>query len=389
MVTTTHFVNIEKLVAGGDGLCRLDDGRIVFVPHVAPGERVEIEIAETKRDFGRGRVIAVSEPSAHRQQPPCPHVADNCGGCDWQHLEYRYQGQAKLAIVKEAYSRTARLDVDAQLRRLTETARRTTVRMVSDENGNLGFRAHESHDVVPITTCMVTHELINEFISRPVLVGAGEVTIRVGARTGDIGLWCHEGQLVSTLPPGVKIGESAKITERIGDHLLSVSMGSFFQSSPEAAELIIDSVSRRLDALGVRGGLMVDAYGGVGLFSRAFADRFDAVHLVESSPSACRDAVRNLSECAAVIEQADVNTWESIEADVVIADPARSGLGKHGAQAVVDTGASTVILVSCDPVAGARDARLLIEAGYRLGEVEVLDIFPHTHHIEVVAAFTY
>ena len=386
-MSTTHTVTIEKLVAGGDGLCRLDDGRVVFVAGVVAGEQVDIEIAETKRDFGRGRLVSVRQASSHRQEPPCPHVGDGCGGCDWQHLERRHQGQAKLAIVQEAYARTARMDVDAQLRRLTETARRTTVRMVTHVDGSIGFRAHDSHDVVPVESCMVAHSLINDFITQPIVDGAGEVTIRVGARTGDIGVWCHEGKLVSTLPAGIKLGERAKITERVGDHMYVVSMGSFFQSSPEAAELIIDSVSRRFDALGVSGGLMVDAYGGVGLFSLAFENRFDAVHLVESNPSACRDAVRNLAECAAVIEQADVDTWESIEADVVIADPSRSGLGKHGAQAIFDTGASTVILVSCDPVAGARDARLLVDGGYTLGEVEVLDIFPETHHVEVVAAF--
>ncbi|MEY3806132.1 MAG: hypothetical protein RIR69_944 [Actinomycetota bacterium] len=387
-VNSRHTVTIEKLVAGGDGLSRLDDGRVVFVSDVLPGERVEIDLAETKRDFGRGTLVNIVDASTHRRVPPCPHVADGCGGCDWQHLERRYQGQAKLAIVTEAYARTARIDVEPQLRRLTETARRTTVRMVTNDAGAIGFRAADSHDVVSVESCMVAHSLINDFISHPVLEGPGEVTIRVGARTGDIGVWCHEGKLAPGLPAGLKTGERAKITEHVGDHSYVVSMGSFFQSSPEAAELIVDSVSRRLDTLGVEGGVMLDAYGGVGLFSLAFSGRFDALHLVESSPSACRDAVRNLSECAAVIEQADVDTWEAIDADVVIADPSRSGLGKHGSQAIVETGADTVILVSCDPVAGARDARLLIDAGFSLGEVEVLDIFPETHHVEVVAAFS-
>jgi 23S rRNA (uracil1939-C5)-methyltransferase len=387
-VTSTHSVRIEKLVAGGDGLARMDDGRVVFVPGVVEGELVEIELSEKKNDFGRGQLLSITEPSKNRRVPPCEHVAQGCGGCDWQHIERRIQGQAKLAIVAEAYARTARLEVDPQLRRLTEDARRTTVRMVSDSSGNLGFRAHESHDIVPVSSCMVAHPLLNDFISRPVLEGAGEVTIRVGARTGDIGVWAHEGKLANGLPAGLKTGERATITEKVGEHLFKVSMGSFFQSSPEAAELIVDSVSRRLDNLGIEGGLLLDAYGGVGLFSLAFSNRFDELLLVESSESACRDAVRNLAECAAVIEQANVDTWEAAEVDVVIADPSRHGLGKHGSQAIVETGAQTIILVSCDPVAGARDAKLLTDAGYTIGEVEVLDIFPETHHVEVVAAFS-
>ena len=387
-MTSTHSVRIEKLVAGGDGLARMDDGRVVFVPGVVEGELVEIDLSEKKNDFGRGQLLSITEPSKNRRVPPCEHVAQGCGGCDWQHIERRIQGQAKLAIVAEAYARTARLEVDPQLRRLTEDARRTTVRMVSDSSGNLGFRAHESHDIVPVSSCMVAHPLLNDFISRPVLEGAGEVTIRVGARTGDIGVWAHEGKLANGLPAGLKTGERATITEQVGDHLFKVSMGSFFQSSPEAAELIVDSVSRRLDNLGIEGGMLLDAYGGVGLFSLAFSHRFDELLLVESSESACRDAVRNLAECAAVIEQANVDTWEAAEVDVVIADPSRHGLGKHGSQAIIETGAQTIILVSCDPVAGARDAKLLTDAGYTIGEVEVLDIFPETHHVEVVAAFS-
>lgn len=388
MVSSPHLVQIDKLVAGGDGMTRMDDGRVVFVPHVLPGEKVEISLSEQKKDFARGSLLSIVEPSKSRREPPCPHVAQGCGGCDWQHIERRNQGQLKLAIVTEAYARTARMDVEPQLRRLTEDARRTTVRMVADRDGALGFRAYESHDIVPVGSCMVAHPLINEFISHDVLDGPGEVTIRVGARTGDIGVWCHEGKLVNTLAAGIKTGERATVTETVGDHAYKVSMGSFFQSSPEAAELIIDSISRRLDKLGVEGGYMVDAYGGVGLFSLAFSHRFDELLLVESSESSCRDAVRNLAECAATIEQANMDQWDSVEADVVIADPSRHGLGKMGAGAVIDTGAETVILVSCDPVAGARDAKYLCDAGYKLGEVEVLDIFPETHHVEVVAAFT-
>ncbi len=387
-VTNLHSVRIEKLVAGGDGLTRMDDGRVVFVPGVLAGELVQIELAEERKDFGRGKLISVTEPSDHRRVPPCPHVAQRCGGCNWQHIDRRIQGQAKLAIVVEAFARTARMEVDPQLRRLTEDARRTTVRMVSDNDGVLGFRMAESHDTVPVSNCMVAHDLINQFISSPVLEGAGEVTIRVGARTGDVGVWAHEGSLAKGLAAGVKIGERSTITEMIGDHKFKVSMGSFFQSSPEAAELIIDSVSRRLDKLGVSGGMMVDAYGGVGLFSLAFSSRFDELMLVELSESACKDAVRNLADCAAVIEQASMDQWDSCDADVVIADPSRHGLGKYGAAAIIDTGAGTVILVSCDPVAGARDAKFLVDAGYKISEIEVLDIFPETHHVEVVTSFT-
>ena len=383
-----HDVTIEKLVAGGDGLARLADGRIVFVPAVAPGETVTIEMHETRRDFGRARLVSVNTSSNARRLPPCPQVAAGCGGCDWQHIDPAAQSDVKRDIVIEAFARTARMEIDPVLHRLPESARRTTVRMVSDGKGGLGFRAGESHEIVPAPSCAVAHDLINEFISGPVLEGAGEVTIRVGARTGDVGVFAHDGALSRNLRAGVKTGERGTVRESVAGREYAVSMGSFFQSSPEAAELIIESVGRALDVLGIEGGSMLDAYGGVGLFSLAFAQRFDELVLVESSPHACRDAVRNLAECAAVIEQSDMDHWEPMEVDVVVADPSRQGLGKLGAAAVVDTGAPTIVLVSCDPVAGARDARLLASAGYELQGVEVLDIFPETHHVEVVSTFS-
>ena len=383
----THDVTIEKLVAGGDGLARLADGRVVFVPAVVPGEHVSIELRETRRDFGRASVVSLVDPSGDRRIPPCPQVALGCGGCDWQHIVPAAQSALKRDIVVEAFARTARLEIDPVLHRLPDAARRTTVRMVADLNGALGFRAGESHDIVVAPSCMVAHDLVNDLISQPVLDGAGEVTIRVGARTGDVGVMAHEGALARTLRAGVKTGERGTVREVVAGREYAVSMGSFFQSSPEAAELIIDSVGRALDGLGVEGGSLLDAYGGVGLFSLAFSQRFDELVLVESSPHACRDAVRNLAECAAVIEQSDMDHWEPMEVDVVIADPARQGLGKAGAAAVIGTGAETVVLVSCDPVAGARDARLLSDNGYELTAVEVLDIFPETHHVEVVSTF--
>ena len=384
-----HIVRIDKLVAGGDGLTRLEDGRVVFVPDVLPGETVEISLDTKAKDFGRGVVLDVVEASPDRREPPCPHVAEGCGGCDWQHIEPSAQSRTKVDIVTEAFARTGKLEITPRLRTLDAAARRTTVRMVADQNGTLGFRMGESNEMVGVASCMVAHPMVNEIIARPVLEGPGEVTIRVSPRTGERGVWCHEGQMVREMDASISRGARGVVHEEVDGHRFKVSMGSFFQSSAEAAELIVDVVRRRLNGLELEpGGTLVDAYGGVGLFSRVFADRFDELVLVESNPQACRDAITNLEDCAATIIQSQMEHWDPCDADVVIADPARQGLGKQGAQAIVDTGASVVVLVSCDPVAGARDARLLVSAGYELREVEVLDIFPETHHVEVISVLT-
>lgn len=386
---TTETVRIEKLVAGGDGLARMADGRVVFVPGTITGESVEIELASKSSDFGRARVVRIVEASPDRRTPPCPHVSEGCGGCDWQHITPVAQQRAKVEIVKEAFARTAKMTVEPRLRTMDESARRTTVRMVSDRNGALGFRAGESNDMVRVDRCMVADDMVNELIATPLMEGEGEVTIRVSTRTGERGVWCHEGQMRRDTDQSVARGARGVVHEEVAGRRYKVSMGSFFQSSEHAADLLVDVVTRRLNGLELdKGGLLVDAYGGVGLFARALADRFDEIVLVESNPQACRDAITNLEDCAAVIDQAQMEQWDPCAADVVVADPARQGLGRAGAAAVVDTEAGVVVLVSCDPVAAARDARLLVDAGYELGDVEVLDIFPETHHVEVVSVFT-
>jgi 23S rRNA (uracil1939-C5)-methyltransferase len=165
-------------------------------------------------------------------------------------------------------------------------------------------------------------------------------------------------------------------------------MSSFFQSSPEAAELLITTLATDFDSFGVEGGTLLDAYGGVGLFSKAFATRFDELYLVESNTQACRDAVHNLEDCAATIDEVAFEHWDPIDVDVVIADPARDGLGKLGVATLLEVDAPVVALVSCDPVAGARDVSMLVQGGYDLDRVSVLDIFPNTNHVEVVSILT-
>ena len=127
---------------------------------------------------------------------------------------------------------------------------------------------------------------------------------------------------------------------------------------------------------------LVDLYGGVGLFTLALGAQHSIV--VERSASSCADARVNLAPLGSLVDEVAVERWTPTRADVVIADPARAGLGAEGVAQVVATGAPRVALVSCDPAALARDVRLLVDAGYRAEGVELVDMFPHTHHVEAV-----
>jgi 23S rRNA (uracil1939-C5)-methyltransferase len=133
-------------------------------------------------------------------------------------------------------------------------------------------------------------------------------------------------------------------------------------------------------------GHLVDLYGGVGLFAGALGGR-SQVTLVEQSASSVADARVNLADQPARIVRADVDHWGAARADVVIADPPRAGLGARGVDKVVATHAARLVLVSCDPAALGRDARLLADAGYDLAGSTLVDLFPHTSHVEVVTRF--
>ena len=392
-------VRIERLVAGGDSMGRLADGRVVFVPGALAGELVDVQITQSKKDFARGSVTNIVEASPHRVEPPCPHVARGCGGCSWQHLDNSHHMDAKIGIVKEALRRTAKMET-LEVREgghVSPTASRTTLRMAVDGEGRLGFRRANSHDIVNTPVCMVAHPLLNEFIADVRVKGATEVTLRCGAATGEIGVWLHDedgedvpGATITGLPSGVEVGRKSVVHELVHGVKLQVSMASFFQASQTAAEMLVSEVNEAAGETALSGGfgMVVDAYGGGGLFSATLLDNTTKTTLIESNPSACSDARRNLFDYNVKIDQISVEQWSPQPAGLVIADPARNGLGAVGVETLKLTEARRIVLVSCDAVAGARDIRLLTDAGYTCEGVTVMDLFPNTPHVEMVSAFS-
>ncbi len=392
-------VRFERLVAGGDALGHLADGRVVFVPGALPGELVDVQITQAKKDFARGTVASIIEPSAHRVAPPCEHVGRGCGGCSWQHLDVAQHMEAKVAIVREALRRNGKIETLEVTAGgfVPPTASRTTLRMAVTSDGRLGFRRGGSHDVIDTPTCLVAHPLLNEFIGDVRVTGATEATLRCGVATGEVGIWLHDedgedvhGATVTGLPSHVVVGRKEMLHEVVQGVSLQVSMASFFQASQVAAELLVSAVNDAAGDAALSGeyGPIIDAYGGVGLFTATLVDTDIPVVLVESNPSACSDARSNLHDHDVSIEQIAVEQWRVQDAGLVIADPARNGLGAMGVNAVVATEATRIVLVSCDAVAGARDIRLLLDAGYACEGVTVLDLFPNTPHVEVVSSFS-
>lgn len=375
-------------------MARDADGRVVFVRGALPGELVEVEIVSTRTDFARATVAAVVEPSADRVAERCPHRRAGCGGCDWMHLDPPGQMAAKVAIVEESLRRVGRVGADDVERVVVPGAAvdpagyRTTIRIVGTDGG-LGFREQASDRVVPVDDCHVAHPTLSAMLAALEVDPGVELTLRTSVATGaTTARWDRRIGDVRGLPEDVHAGRHAWLTETIAGIELRVSAASFFQSGPQACELLADAVKRAAPELdGAAHGL--DAYGGVGLFAATAMNACDRVTVVESSRSACSDAERNLAGRDATVVRSDLATWHPTDpVDVVVADPARPGLGRPGVTSIARTRPATLVLVSCDPVSLARDTRLLLDLGYRLDRVEVLDPYPQTHHVETVTRFT-
>ena len=391
----------DRLVAGGDAMARDADGRVVFIEGALPGEVVEVEIETSKKDFARARVVEIVERSPLRDTPSCTHRRNGCGGCDWMHLQPEAQLDAKVEIVRESLRRIGRLDpdvVDGLVQRggaVSQFGYRTTIRVVGGPSGSVGYRAQGSNDVVEVHSCPIAESKLSRLLSVIEADEGAELTLRTSVETRSMtAIWDKRyRKSIRGVPPKVHIGERAWLTERVAGHELRVSAGSFFQSGAQAAELLVAAVQAAAPELATARHA-VDAYGGVGLFAVAAMDAVGHVTLIESSKSACLDAEHNLQERTATVVRADVSGWTAPTGDgptppveVIVADPARPGLGKPGVTALAAAGAPVLVLVSCDPVSLARDVSLLAEAGYVPERIEVLDLFPNTHHVETVTRF--
>ena len=377
------------MVVGGAALARDANGRVVFVSGALPNEAVAVEYRSSKKDFATADVIEVLEASVHRVEPPCEAWHRGCGGCDWQHIDPAAQLMFKTEMVREALTRTARIDSPGVVAGASGSpwAYRTTVRVAVDPSGGVGFRSRRSHDVVVIASCPVAAHPINDMLTNLRAANTAEVTLRVGLASGMATAWGAPDSIITGVDDDVLTTGDSVVYEDVRGCTLRVSAASFFQSSPDAAGLLVDAVARATADLDLSTCTVIDAYGGVGLFAATVAREAVRVVVVESSSAACADARYNLRHISAHVVESRVEHWQPEPADLVIADPARSGLDRAAIERLVATGASRLVLVSCDAGSLARDARLLRDHGYRHVSTEVFDVFVNTSHIETVSRF--
>lgn len=391
----------ERLVAGGAALSRRDDGRIVLVDDALPGELVEVTVT-ARHGAEHGTVVQIIESSPDRITPTCPHVADGCGGCDLATLEHAAQERAKVAIITDALRRLGRW-TDPVVRAgpsLDPWGFRTTLRLAITHE-RAGLRRAASDAVVELDHCAVAHPLLDELVADGAFGAATEVTLRVGAATGERLALVTPDRDGVRLPDDVRVvgadelaaGKRAWIHEVVAGRRWRISADSFFQTRPDGAAALVDVVTALsadvLDAAPIDAGqprTLLDAYSGVGLFAGALLDARGGWRAVtaESNPASAADTRINLADLDARVVATTVERLRAPRADLVVADPSRAGIGRKGAAVLAAAGADRIVLVSCDPAAAGRDVALLTGHGYEPIEAVVVDLFPHTHHTEVV-----
>jgi tRNA/tmRNA/rRNA uracil-C5-methylase (TrmA/RlmC/RlmD family) len=393
-VGTQFEALIGKVAHGGHCVAR-HDGRVVFVRHALPGETVRVAITDGRQGdrFLLGDAIEVLTPSTHRVVPPCPFAGPGrCGGCDWQHSSLAYQRELKAAVVSEQFQRLAGQDVDVEVEALPgDTAGlrwRTRTEFAIDSSGAAGLHLFHSHDIIPVTDCLISTERVIE-------TGVLE---RRWPMASSVDVVDASGEaLAVTVPLPFRDSTVPQVTERVdtGDWSAQfrLSARGFWQVHPQAAATFVAHLRHELAAQ--PGERALDLYAGVGLFALALADAVGptgAVLAIESDARAIADAKSNLRLRPEIeLRRGKVDralkplVRQGIHADLVVLDPPRTGAGKSVMKDVAALGPRAVAYVACDPAALARDVAYARNAGYGIRSLRAFDAFPMTHHVECIA----
>ena len=432
----------------GEGIAKIDNKYPIFIDGALKGEKVKVRIVKVNKNFAYGKLMEVLEASEERVNPPCA-IYKRCGGCKLQHASYKAQLDFKWDRVKDCVSKIGKLDpsiVKYPLGMEEPWRYRNKVQLpIGLINGEvkIGFFAPRSHDIIDMESCLIqdeigdkvvklTREWIEKFNIRPYNVG-GEydekgvvrhIMIRRGFTTNEVMVVLvtngeklpHKEEFVDLMVkniPGIKsviqninskktnviLGLESKtlwgedtISDYIGDFRFNISPLSFFQVNPTQTEVLY---GKALEYANLTGNEEVfDAYCGTGTITLFLSQKAKKVYGVEIIPQAIDNAWINAKENK--VENVEFFVGESevvipdlinkgVKADVVVVDPPRKGCDKKLLDAITNIDAKKIVYVSCDPSTLGRDLKVLEDNGYKTLEVQPVDMFPNTSHVENVA----
>lgn len=392
---------IDSLAAGGDGVGRDGDGRVVFVPRTAPGDRVRVALLEDRGSFARARLEALIEPGPGRVEPECAlFAAGSCGGCQWLHLDIETQRSAKVELAASALRHLIAgglellpLSVPTPPLRWRRTARLHWFRPRGSARAIVGFTAPRSRRITDVEVCLqLAPELEAAAVAirsklAPGLVKRGEIDLVLGA----------EGVLVRVAGPVsrrvlAELGAEAGIAGVRGrgpsigaesvdvEPGVAVRAGDFVQASAAGNRALVDIVA---DWAGAAPGRVLELFAGSGNFTRRLCEGADSVVAVDrgAGPRVARDNLRWHRAAAAAATARLATAGEHF--DLVVLDPPRTG-ARDIVAPLAALAPSRIVYVSCDPATLARDAAALAERGYRATRAQPLDLMPQTSHVEIV-----
>lgn len=371
-------------VAHGGHCVAQHAGRVVFVRHSIPGERVLARVTEGTEEsrFLRADAVKVLAPSCDRVQPPCPYSGPGrCGGCDFQHVSLRRQRILLAEVIREQLQRLAGIDWPVEVEAVpgdVEGLRwRTRVRFVAAPDGRPGLRKHRSHDVIPVADCRIASTELPDVAP----------ALRAGADTAEAVLSATGEQVIVTDSKTAPV-----VTEWALTRSWQVHAGDFWQVHPGAADALVAAVIEGVQPS--PGERCWDLYAGVGLFAAALAQavgREGAVIAVDSHRRAAESARLNLAGVGSVRVVADrVDRFVRSRIaqgrlDVVVLDPPRAGAGAGVVRGIAKRSPRAIAYVACDPAALARDLATLATLEYELVSLRAFCLFPMTAHVECVA----
>lgn len=420
-------VKIESMAFKGYGVARLG-GKVVFIPYAVTGDEGQVEIIEEKRNYSMGRLKKILVPSPWRVDPLCPAFGQ-CGGCQWQHIDYSIQGELKKKIFKEVLERLGRLKEIPPFGVASSPQSynyRVRVQLKVKEKA-IGYYQERSHQIVDIDHCFISHPLVNRIIQKvreelSLFSRMAEIEINVSPEEGKGVLLLHpllfdrrtENGLVKFLHvdpiiKGCAVKKKGAFTLFNDPHLhfttslnrdgekrniqCRTSPGSFYQIHPQQNRTLIQTVLQFSDVN--ENERVLDLYAGVGNFTLPLATQAKEIIGIEENRTAVDDArfnaernrIRNCDFIQGRVEDV-LKDWKRANPDLILLDPPRMGC-RMALDQMVKLRPKKIVYISCEPTTFSRDLRLFSEKGYSLKNLLLIDMFPQSYHMEVVGLLTH
>lgn len=354
------IVKIESLNHQGLGITRVND-KVTFVEQALPGETVDIKVTEEKKKYNLAKIQTIIEKNPNRIEPICPYY-EECGGCDFGHVNYETELKYKKEKVENILKKYAHIDVNIEITPSDKVYNYRNKITLHKQNEKIGLVKKNSSEVIEIKECKLVNEKINEILhNKP-----------------------KEG-IIRTNGKEIILNENENITINIDKYKFKVNLNSFFQINPYTYEKMFNHIKKLISSNDV----LLDLYSGVGVFSILLSENCKKIYGIEINENSYKNAlenkkVNNLENIDFMLGKVEDNLPKIKEKiDTIIVDPPRNGLSKTTIKQIININPKKIIYVSCNPMTLSRDLNLL-NSNYNLESIKAFDMFPKTNHVECV-----